>query len=383
MKNVEHNVRAMWLLMVFALPLLIISCQNRTSLNEYDVPAIEVNASPSIVFSIDSIARLSHLVPLETLDGSLIGSIDKLIVTKDRIFVLDQERDRLLSFSPNGRFIGQVGRQGNGPQEYISLTDVSFDVDGNQLYIWDRIKSNLLVFTKGGDYVETRHANFDGNSMTVVGNHVYLYYSSENNPMQYDVISVDSNLQQMQCGYFPRRNISLPAMGKPCFTEENGGRYYCSIYSNTLFQIDESGVKPFYRLDFGDNEMPYDRLMLLKNRPVDGIDSKKIHLGHVSGMHVSKNLCFFSFDEILGDSYGRRYLGIINAKENSIKTFGQYASSPLLIDMRLLYITDDQQLVYAIYPNRFNPIYYDELRKYYPDVTPEDNPILVFFDLKQ
>lgn len=370
--------------MIFALPLFILSCQNQSTLNEYDVPVIEVNASHSSVFSIDSIARLSHLVALETLDSSLVGSIDKLIVTKDRFLVLDQKRDMLLSFSHNGRFLGQIGRQGNGPQEYISLTDVSLDEDGNQIYILDRVKSNLLVFTVGGSFIEVRHSNFDGNSMTVVGNHVYLYNSYENNPKHYDVISVDSSLQQMQCGYFPHDNISLPVMIKPCFTEENGSHYYCSIYSNTLFQIDESGVKPYYRLDFGDNEMPYDALMMLKNGTIEDIVGDKKHLGHVTGMHVSKNLCFFNFDEILGDAYGTRYLGVINTNDNSIKTFGQLASSPLLIDQsNLLYITDDQQLVYAIYPDRFNPIYYDELRKYYPDITPEDNPILAFFDLKK
>ena len=60
------------------------------------------------------------------------------------------------------------------------------------------------------------------------------------------------------------------------------------------------------------------------------------------------------------------------------------AGSPLLVDQsNLLYITDDQQLVYAIFPERYNPIYYDNLRNYYPDVSPDDNPILAFYDLKR
>lgn len=362
------------------------SCQGgRTSaLQSEEVPMVAVKEDPNRIFCVDSIATLSHLVALESVEESLIGSIDKLFIAENRVFILDQKRDRLLSFSVDGSFICQIGIKGNGPQEYASLTDVSFDPKTNQLFLWDRIKSSMFIYSTDGKLMGIRHSNYSANSLTVFEDQVYLYFPLEQKAKNFDVISVDSSMQRMHNGFLPKKNLSLPAMLKPCFVEENGGRYFCSMYSNTLFRVDKRGLMPYVRLDFGCKEVPYDNLLKGRSQSIEETIGQGAHLGHVSGMHVSDSLCFFSFDEILGNAYGKHYLGIINNKSHNVETFGMIAGSPLLVDQsNLLYITDDQQLVYAIFPERYNPIYYDNLRNYYPDVSPDDNPILAFYDLKR
>ena len=77
------------------------------------------------------------LIPLETTKASLIGSIDKAVIARERIYILDKKSQKLLLFNLTGKFTGQVGQMGKGPGEYVEIEDFLVDADGKKLYILD------------------------------------------------------------------------------------------------------------------------------------------------------------------------------------------------------------------------------------------------------
>ena len=77
-------------------------------------------------------------IPLQTVDECLIGNVNHLIVTSTHIFVtgsISLGNSVCYSFSRDGRFIGQIGRFGQGPGEYTTITGLSIDKKKQSLYI--------------------------------------------------------------------------------------------------------------------------------------------------------------------------------------------------------------------------------------------------------
>lgn len=105
---------------------LLISCQstNEKLEAEYIIDfSNEIKKGESQDFFINN-----KYIKLETNEESLIGSVTKLHISNDRIYVMDQVRTRgLFIFDKNGKFDFKITRIGNGPSEYMIISDFFVD----------------------------------------------------------------------------------------------------------------------------------------------------------------------------------------------------------------------------------------------------------------
>ena len=107
------------------------------------------------------------------------------------------------------------------------------------------------------------------------------------------------------------------------------------------------------------------------------------YLGDLTNVRLSSKYCLFQFSLMAKNKYVTNYYGILNLKTFEVKTFSSLKGSDLLVDFSsILCVTQKDELVYPIYPDRNNPIYYDKLRELVPDVTEDSNPILALYKLK-
>ncbi|TCO08220.1 6-bladed beta-propeller [Natronoflexus pectinivorans] len=117
------------------LVLIFFSCkpekkESISALSSFDVNKKDIllNANLSNVISIDS------LVFLEYSNQSIIGEIDKVLVTQDRIYIFDRLRSKsIFCFDRSGNFINSYRSIGRGPKEYTDILDVSFFED--EMYV--------------------------------------------------------------------------------------------------------------------------------------------------------------------------------------------------------------------------------------------------------
>lgn len=64
----------------------------------------------------DSLIKRIEFLPLESTDDCLIGNIDKLLVGKENLYVLDMKYGKkVFIFDRKGRFIKSIGNYGKGP----------------------------------------------------------------------------------------------------------------------------------------------------------------------------------------------------------------------------------------------------------------------------
>lgn len=67
-------------------------------------------------------------------------------------YVSDMKNLRIQKYNPEGRYLFTIGRKGQGPGEFRSLSVVRFDKDGN-LYVCDVTGRKLSFFSKEGDFL--------------------------------------------------------------------------------------------------------------------------------------------------------------------------------------------------------------------------------------
>lgn len=131
--------------------LLITSCQKDMSggVNSYNVEALR---SSNKVFDVENSGLKFRYIPLELSDSSLIGDIDKIILTKDYIVV--RSNDFIFLFDYKGDFIRRIGARGDGPGQYKSILDVSVDESERRIFLADYSSNKVLEYDFEGKYLK-------------------------------------------------------------------------------------------------------------------------------------------------------------------------------------------------------------------------------------
>ncbi len=81
-----------------------------------------------------------------------VGSVD--FDASDNLYLLDRGNSRVLVFGPDGRYLRQIGRPGNGPGELRSPIQMALTTDGH-VVVADVGAQAMVVFDRAGEYVRS------------------------------------------------------------------------------------------------------------------------------------------------------------------------------------------------------------------------------------
>jgi len=116
-------------------------------MNAIDLDSTEVISISDIFESID-------VVQLDTNEDCLISSISKVIYHDNKYFILDLKLQSLFCFDSNGRFLFKIFQKGQGPEEYLYLSDFNVDPYNNQLMLLEPFGSLLLFDLERGTFIK-------------------------------------------------------------------------------------------------------------------------------------------------------------------------------------------------------------------------------------
>jgi hypothetical protein len=103
-------------------------------------------------FILSQIASNIEYIKLETNDDCIIGN-GKYFFTDSLIFV--SNRDHILKFSPDGRFLQKIGSPGRGPGEIDFIRIMSIVPDKRLIVVQKNSEDKLLYFSFDGTLVKT------------------------------------------------------------------------------------------------------------------------------------------------------------------------------------------------------------------------------------
>jgi len=93
---------------------------------------------------------------VDTEDENLAFSspLDMAVDAAGNIFILDSGNQRIQVFGPDGKYVRTVGRRGQGPGEFESLSSIGIDRQGN-VHVLDSAQRRIQVFTPRWEILKT------------------------------------------------------------------------------------------------------------------------------------------------------------------------------------------------------------------------------------
>lgn len=212
---------------------------------------------------LSQIASDVEYVHLETNDDCLLwGGVKEFFFTDNFIFI--SNRDHILKFSRNGKFIKKIGTPGRGPGEIDLIVTMSVVPDQKLIVVETNIGRKLLYFNYDGDFIKTvgfksyvpyiKVLN-DGKFLThddgSRGNNNYIF-CLVNEKM--DTLSVIKNYNRWV--YTQKIRVTLGYPQFEPYYESNGINYFKTMYNDTVFSVSSDKIVPRYFVDLGKYRLP-------------------------------------------------------------------------------------------------------------------------------
>ena len=137
--------------------LLTVACREQGEL----VPIVvfeEVINAENMIQRVESI----QLVPLEN-DGHYFGWSTDLLLLDNGFLVVDKDNCQIIRYDSNGKFLNQIGEQGNGPGEFPDVFNVQLSADQIVVYSSPGVTRHLFDYAGnclGKEYVESGGQQF-------------------------------------------------------------------------------------------------------------------------------------------------------------------------------------------------------------------------------
>lgn len=186
---------------------------------------------------------------------------DKIKLFGNRIYVVDDKKV-FCKFSQDGAFISKIGNRGQGPGEYIQVTDFAIDKNDNvHLLDGNGSKDRVFVYNAKGEFQTLHNLPFEADILTCVSDGGYLFgLASWNNgagkgykiaTATPDCILTDSILHY---GELFDPNMWLSAYR---FISTPSGIFYNQTIDNTVYKFNEAGnLIETVEIDFGNRNVP-------------------------------------------------------------------------------------------------------------------------------
>ena len=141
---------------LLALSICIVLCaschRKENRLREQIVIDLLSNVQDTLNYSsfVDSISYIS----LETTDQCLVGSIKDVIISDKYILVLDKILPVVWIFDKEGHYLTKIDRKGDGPEEYVNLSQFDYDRKKEHVLLLDSWTQSILFYGLDGSFVK-------------------------------------------------------------------------------------------------------------------------------------------------------------------------------------------------------------------------------------
>ncbi|RHJ82379.1 6-bladed beta-propeller [Parabacteroides sp. AM08-6] len=333
-----------------------------------------------------------HYVRLETTDDALIGNLTNVEVYKDRIYVLDDKTLSLFIFDLNGNYLSKIHSIGNGPEEYIQLDYLAIDMEQDQLVLTDLGSFNILYYTLDGKFIKRQKEFFKSmpGGMTPLDNKKTARFTGfeKTEKAKHNLVIRDSNMQ-IEKSYYPyiwnSQEHLWPAntINGNNFLRNNNKYTYFSSLSDTIFHITSKGLFPEYRVDMG--KYSFDASCYTKD-----IDDLKNYLKNgtyatVFTFFETKNWVIINYHL---NKYGYPFYCFYHKTDgkticgNEIKNqdVDFYLDNLAVFNDFFVTYTSPSSILHEDSP--INEKERKQIMKLRKTLTEEDNPVLIFYKLK-
>lgn len=355
--------------------------------------AIMINLNPYLKkqsFDFGTKVKEVRLIPLETTDESLLGNIYKVIATDSINYIFDDFKGGgIVLFDKDGKFIKRISN-GDGPGELFRLGDIAYDKEHNELIVYQH--PFFLFYTSKGGFIRQERLPF-GFYNFIVTSEGYIFKTIDGLGNEHldskkdNTLLVTDKKFKLKYAGLPTSPTNINYGGYSYLYSNDNMNQISQNYTDTIYHYlsDSNELKALYIMDYNEKKLPEQYL------EGDGKNFRKIlsqndyyyYIGEY--LETKSHHVFFLRNDYIGlqtiiyrDKVTGNLIGGTNADFNINEipaigfpkaTFGEYFISIHLPNK------DDHFLSKS-------SIITDEDKRKMKKLKEDDNPILVFYRLK-
>ncbi len=137
------------LLFLLSISMLVGCAQSNSETTETSAcPKIVVTAHKEV--SVEKLLAGYDMIRLEVTEQSLLKNILQLSIMNDKFYVVDSSAKFVFIFTLQGKYLGKICNQGQGPKEYIRIGYFETDPANNRLLLTDTFTKRLFEYDENG-----------------------------------------------------------------------------------------------------------------------------------------------------------------------------------------------------------------------------------------
>lgn len=226
---------------------LFCSCNNTDKNKSYSV--LKVPLKVDNVAMMDLFKRL-EVIPLETKDSCLLICPDKVLYEDGYYEVFDSKHPALFVFNEDGKFVRQIGKKGNAPNEYTEIYDVTYDEEAGHICMLSPF-GEIFIYALNGTFLSRMQLPQRANYQSFESFKNYFVTWTLSGKDEDAGISIISK-RTMQCvKKYWKENRNLDFLYPRGFYKFRGKMYFFRPFGREVYQFDKNNMNIAYKWDFG------------------------------------------------------------------------------------------------------------------------------------
>ena len=362
------------------------SCQTPVTQNK--IETIKVNLTQAEL-KLSGVFSDVELVKLETTDNSLLSMISKSYLGDSLIFI--SSAHELFLFKRSGEFVNKISRIGNGPEEYVRLSDFDVNEAMGEVYILDKSQQRIVVYNYDGEYLNTYPVGFWAIKVIKERNdELFLYSGNEESPSNDYKINImkTSSINDKLFQIDNRKKSYLHVNSTQNFYWNDGMLYFFEAFNDTIYNLTKGAPHYYISYDGATPDSFFDR-------DFQNIMSFFQEFNKANYVNSTYN-AFESDDSFFFSCFysGVKYFNVYNKDGKSCSSFNTITEDVLFNNYKLPFINDD----FNFWINRKNEVTYyisaqqaienidiiqnQKIKQIITDLNEDDNPVAIFCKLK-
>lgn len=243
---------------LFALLLFFTACSpvvKRDSFKTLDVSLSSTNA----YLQMSKFASSVEYIPLGTDNATIIDELVRVVMIDDFIYVAD--KSSLYKLTLSGDIVKSICHQGNGPAEYVNISDFQLDEDGS---VWVLSRNNKALYNYTWEDSLQRKINLDNwvEKIYLLGKDKMLLYAGNEKSKEYEHTLC---LLDMKTETVANRSLLideyksnyLHVKSENHFSRNAEQCFFYQMFNDTVYCLNDNGITtPEYILNMDGKNIP-------------------------------------------------------------------------------------------------------------------------------
>ena len=286
-------------------------------------------------------------------------------------------------YDSNGKYIRDIGKKGEGPEDYLGGLHIAVNSKG-MLSLPDRRRSEIINYTKDGEFVSRIKLDTISMIKDIFMNDSLLLVESFYDRSGYKFHIVDVFNKKVVRTFYPIKN-RVYMIGFPETITRYKNRILVSEYqSNEILEVTLDGVKVRYTININDKIPPkgfWEQKVSSFSMIVDA-EKRMGYIGHIPSFVENDRSIFFYFRGSLERSETKGF-ALINKVSGKSQAFRQIElAENVFVNPNRFHFVEEGKIVMTVSPETILNSGNQEFISQFPGLKEDDNPILMFAEIK-